>query len=86
MVYNYVIRPKDQRHNQYPTTEIFLLTTKTTLNTTTHRTHWTDALETYPVGDNGAAGLLHENLGEWADAIRSYIKTLRQLVLIHAST
>lgn len=42
--------------------------------------------ETYPVGDNGATGLAYEDLGEWADAIRSYIKMLRQLVLTDAST
>ncbi len=42
--------------------------------------------KTYPVGDDGAAGLPHEDLGDRADAVRSYAEAPRQPVLIHALT
>lgn len=40
----------------------------------------------HPVGDDGAAGLLHEDLGDWTDAVGSYVEPLSEPVLIHAFT
>lgn len=41
---------------------------------------------TYPVGDEGAAGLPHGDLCDRADAVRSYGEAVRQPILTHAST
>lgn len=44
--------------------------------------HYTS--DTYPVGDDGAAGLPYEDLVHRADEVWSYKEALRQLILIHA--
>lgn len=44
------------------------------------------ATQSYPVGEEGAAGLPHENLGDRVDAVWSDIEAPGQLILIHAST